>query len=204
MKKILWDDRHELPMLVRSLQQGHVLAGSSDTVLGLLAAVNPEGFARLNTIKGRTQKPYVVLIGDKSKVNIFAQTPLASTVQRLVDQCWPGPLTIVLKAKAGLPAHLQSADGTIALRVPQHAGLLAILAHCDGLFSTSANKAGEPVALTIDELDKDILQAIEYLIVERDAQVRTAPSTIIDCSTASVRIVRPGAYSPEQLEKIIS
>lgn len=58
-----------------------------------------------------------------------------------MERFWPGPLALLIfKAKADLPSYLKGADGTIALRIPAHAGLQQLLVDCEGLFSTSANK----------------------------------------------------------------
>lgn len=197
-----WSDPNSIPILVDCLRDGGVVVGSSDTVVGLLADTTINGYAALNRIKGRSQKPYVVLISDKSKIAHFVSLPLPPAVQKLIDHCWPGPLTLVLPAKDSLPAWVQSATGTIALRVPNHGPLLQVLAQFRGLFSTSANKAGMPVAETMAAIDPDILNAAACTVSDGGAQVSTTPSTIIDCTGPQVRLIRPGAYSVAHLEQL--
>ena len=120
-----------------------------------------------------------------------------------MNSCWPGPLTLILKAKPDLPDFMKSPEGTVGLRMPNHKGLLELLARFEGLFSTSANRAGEPVPQSIDEIDPEIMDAISYLIVDREQTPSMVPSTILDCSRDEIRIVRKGAYPIEKLEKII-
>ena len=213
-KKLYWHDRQACTVVIEALKQGNVVAGTTDTVLGLLADTTREGFGRLDQIKGRVHKPYLILIGAPNNVRHFVSFPLADSVQRIIDACWPGPLTIIFKAKPGLPPHLVALDGTIALRMPDHAGLLAILEYFNGLYSTSANFAGEPVAATVDQLDPRILASVAHLIVddEQSDSIKKSssmdlpaslPSTIIDCTGDEVVIVREGAFTRAMLSNIL-
>ena len=97
---------------------------------------------------------------------------------------------------------MQSKEGTVALRCPRHEGLLGILAHFDGLFSTSANKSGLPVAKTYQELDHDLLHDVDYVVLDRDLAPNDVPSTIIDVTSSEVKVIRPGAYPVEKLERL--
>src|SRR5579872_6966301 len=161
MKQTLfWHDPATIERLETALRAGGVVAGTSDTILGLLADLTLPGFQSLNTLKGRFEKPYLILIADQQKLAHFVMLPLEPQVKRLADQCWPGPLTIILKAKESLPNFMKAADGTIAVRMPNHEGLQKLLANFDGLFSTSANKTGEPVAGKMEDIDPAILQVV--------------------------------------------
>ncbi len=115
-------------LIVEELQRGCVIAGDTDTVPGLLAPLSERGFKSLNLIKGRFEKPYLVLTDSPEKLTKFVDFPLDPYVRVLIEQCWPGPLTIIFKAKAALPSYIKSVDGTIAIRIPKHAGLLKVLA----------------------------------------------------------------------------
>ncbi len=203
MKRILsWHDATMVPALEDALRQGAVVAGTSDTILGLLADLTLSGFQELNRIKGRYEKPYLILIANQQKLAHFVPLPLDPQVKRLTENCWPGPLTIIFKAKDSVPSFMKSAQGTIALRMPQHAGLQGLLAHFDGLFSTSANKAGEDVAKSIGQLDQSIAQAVAYLVSDNGAPL-DQPSTIIDATGKKLKVIREGAYSVAALEKVI-
>lgn len=195
-------DTATITTLEAALLQGGVIAGSSDTILGLLADLTLAGFQELNRIKGRYEKPYLILIADQQKLSHFVQLPLDPQVKRLITECWPGPLTIIFKAKESVPSFMKSAQGTIALRMPRHTGLNMLLAHFDGLFSTSANKAGDPVAQDLEYLDQSIAQAAAYLVRD-DAKPENQPSTIIDATGKKLKVIREGAYSVEELQKLI-
>ena len=204
-KEILsWNDKKNIKIIANELKNGGVVLGTSDTILGFLAVVDEQGMALLNRIKGRFDKPYIILIGEKSRLLDFTDR-VPCQVQTLIDACWPGPLTLIVKAKAGLSKGLQGANGTIALRVPRHEGLLELLGNIPALFSTSANKAGMPVPSCIKEIDPKILAEVDLLVVD-DFQgsvcPEVKPSTIIDCTGPQLKVIRLGAYSIDMLKDI--
>ncbi len=204
-KEILfWKDKKDLQIIARELQNGKSFLGTSDTVFGLLATATEQGIYALNSIKGRTDKPYIILIGGKNRVHDYADR-VPSALQVLIDICWPGPLTIIVKAKDDIPKGIVSANGTIALRVPKHEGLLDLLSLVPALFSTSANKAGMPVPYCIQEIDEDILEKVVAIITDGPAgcvDPQAKASTILDCTLPDFKVIREGAYSLEFLEHL--
>ena len=204
-KSLLWNKDQDIDQIAHSLLQGCVVVGTSDTVLGLLANTTQLGFNTLSAIKQRNHKPYIILIDNIDKLKHFAQDSVTDSVHKLLQTCWPGPLTVLLTAKHGLPDFLQSEDGKIALRIPKHAGLLKLLANFEGLFSTSANLAGEHVPALASELNIEIVNKIDLVILDHYNQssiVGALPSTILDLSTGDVKLIRAGAYAREILEQI--
>ncbi len=207
-KKLLyWDNPQDLTLIIKTLQNERkpsVIAGASDTVIGLLAGLFEESFMLLNHIKKREKKPYLVLIGLYENYSKFtARNNLQ--IETLLKKCWPGPLTIIVNAAEHIPSFMKSKDNTIALRIPDHKGLLAVLQKVDGLFSTSANKAGKPVPETMDQVDPDILKQVAYEVLDsagKKTSQHSMPSTILDCSGATIKVIREGAYPIAQLEKI--
>jgi tRNA A37 threonylcarbamoyladenosine synthetase subunit TsaC/SUA5/YrdC len=120
---------------------------------------------------------------------------------KLTQLLWPGPLTLIFKARPDLPSWAKAADGTVSLRVPAHEGLLVLLNHFPGLFSTSANVSGQPLPMRVEDIDPHILEKAEVLVVEEMPGETKLPSTILDCSGPRIKIVREGAYSRQLLEK---
>ena len=190
-KKLYWNDHSTINSLTQSL------------LAGKLSRFN---FQKLNTLKGaRTNKPYLVLIANSEKILKFVEpNSLSPQILNLLKQCWPGPLTVVFKAKNALPNFLKSPDGTIALRCPQHSGLLQLLNNFDGLFSTSANRSSQPATNSISEVDFNIVNAVKYLVDEpMQIQGNTMASTIIDATVPdSLKLLREGAFPITKLEQI--
>lgn len=197
---LFWSETDRLVSVAHSLKQGGVVLSSTDTVLGLLAVAQESGLQSLNHIKGREQKPYIVLISSLDDLKGLAKLPLADSVQRLVAVCWPGPVTLVLPALSSLPSWLVSAQGTIAIRLPDHAGLRFLAHACGPLFSTSANHAGKPVPRLLGEVDQSILDAVSYVMSDQLTREALA-STLLDCTGSDIRLLREGVFQVAQIEK---
>lgn len=195
-----WTRENDRKKLVDLIRHGGVVVGPSDTVIGLLANATQKGVAALDAIKKRSGKPYIILINETEKIEHYAQTPHDESVKRLMQECWPGPLTLLLKAKEGVRLYPQDV-ATIALRIPAHQGLLDILDHFPGLLSTSANLAGDPIPTSMEEVSQDIMENVSDCISDTD--FTTVPSTIVDCSGDRIVLVREGAYKVKDLEKIV-
>jgi L-threonylcarbamoyladenylate synthase len=117
-------------------------------------------------------------------------------------ECWPGPLTLILKAKAGVPEFLTGGKETIAFRIPNHKGLQTLLKDFPILFSTSANLSGQSVPMKLSEVDQSILDACALAVLDEHKE-ESEPSTILDCSGDSIKLIRAGAFPLEKIEKII-
>lgn len=199
---LAWHSEADCKKVEESLRRGEVVISSTDTVLGFLALVSEPGFVALNRIKAREDKPYLVLMGDVNQVARYIVDPIPASAQRLMDHFWPGPLTIIFKAKAGLPAYMTSREGAIAIRVPQHEGLSALLQQFpEGLFSTSANLSGKPVPKTVSALDPVLVSSVAHIIIDDHAGADT-PSTIVDCTGQTPRIVREGMITRADIERV--
>jgi len=220
--QLYWNKKNDRDILKDSFLQNLVGLGTSDTVLGLLAPLTRQGCVSLNTIKGRERKPYIVLIGSHHQIKQFCviSAPMEPIINCLIEKCWPGPLTLICKARQDLPDYLVSQEGTIALRVPQHAGLLSLLSDPEipGLFSTSANKAGEPVPERLQDVHPQLLTMVDHYILDAQEKVisetpvitettkkteKSLPSTILDCSKdEGIFVIREGAYSVDTIKQI--
>jgi L-threonylcarbamoyladenylate synthase len=203
MKTLFWGNSESIDYLQEILHEGRVVLAEGDTVLGLLADVSAKGREQLDDIKNRSKKPYLILVATYEKAFDFIEIDAEKVFQteKLMKKCWPGPVTLIFKAKTGIASYAQSADGTVALRVPDHAGLLNLLPYFDGLFSTSANNSGQPVPTNVKEVDSSILDAVACAVMN-DAQnkaVSSLPSTIIDCTGDTLVVVRQGAFDLSNL-----
>ncbi len=209
MGDLYWNDKEANELIFRALQRCELVLGTSDTVWGILADISPAGYEALNTLKKRPpEKPYLILSGDMKKAKAFFDEKHADNARldQLMHMCWPGPVTLVGKASKGLPTYLRSREETIAVRVPQHAGLQALLARFQGLFSTSANIAGHAIPTVFNDIDERIRTVVRYIVLENSAMASheypPVPSTILDCSRERIKVVRKGAFSIERLETL--
>ena len=191
--------------LQNSLKNDKISIVATDTTLGFIANSKFKSFNTLNEIKGkRPNKPYLLLIWPKTKLNKFVTTDTLTPKQRnLLEKCWPGPVTIIFKAKKNIPQFLKSKEGTIAIRCPRHKYLQKLLESFNGLFSTSANKTNDPIPKDANSIDIDVLNKIKHLVVDTNHLLyKILPSSIIDVSNRNVvKVVREGAFPIKKLEE---
>lgn len=196
IERAFWNDTISIDRLAAVLRDGGIAIGSSDTVFGLISNLKCEGKIALDRIKKRVDKPYLILISTKVDLKRFIDSDQLLQIENLIAQCWPGPVTLILRARADLPDFMKGPDGTIALRMPVHEGLQQLLTHFDGLFSTSANISGEPVPEILETVDPRVLEECSILVMDDSSgsEGRSTPSTILDCTGDEVRVVRQGVF----------
>ena len=144
----------------------------------------------------------MVLIGSPHEIQHFVSDAKNLHIENIISKFWPGPLTLVMSAKKELPSFMKSINNTIALRVPDHEGLLTILKNFKGLFSTSANKSNESIPKTIEEINPEFLEKIFY-ITNDAASKNKLPSTILDVTSLPFKLIREGAISKKDLKRVL-
>ena len=176
------------------VQAGGVIVYPTDTLYGLGAdPKNPDAVRKLFTVKGRqADQPILLLIRDANEVGNWAAdiTPWA---ERLMKKFWPGPLTLVFKARLDVMAELTGGAGTIGLRVPGNALTRQLLAYLgSALTGTSANIAGKPAPRTAREAAGVIGEMVD-LVLDGGGTAGGKPSTVVDVSGDEPKVIREGA-----------
>ena len=177
----------------QALAAGQLIVLPTDTVYGIAAdALQADAVQALLDAKRRGRDmPPPVLISEPAMLRaLVADVP--PEVDALINRFWPGALTLIMKAQASLRMDLGRTEGTIAVRVPDHAGARAVLRRVGPLAVSSANTSGQPPATTVDEA---IAQLGASVSVYLDGGPTPGPvaSTIIDLASITTgRIVRAG------------
>jgi L-threonylcarbamoyladenylate synthase len=188
----------------RHLDAGGAAAVPTDTLYGLAAnALDAAAVERVFELKGREAgKPLPVVVRDADQAAELAQT-LPPLFHELTAAFWPGPLTLIVAARAGLPPALTAGQGTIAMRQPA-LRLLDALLRATGypLTATSANLSGQPACRTAAEVERQLGAALD-LIVDGGTSPAAVPSTMVDLSGASPRLLREGAVPRAVLARFI-
>lgn len=185
------------------LKHGGLVAFPTDTVYGLAALpFKGEYIEGLFSAKGRNNsRAIAILIGDyadlKRVVDHFDEV---ST--RLAHRFWPGPLTLVVPKLAGLPDTL-SQDETIGVRMPDHPIALALLRQIGPLAVTSANISGQDNANTAEEVYRQLNGRV-HLILDGGRSSGGVPSTVVNCTSSSMTILREGPISLKAIEAALS
>jgi L-threonylcarbamoyladenylate synthase len=196
------DDKEVSARAARITASGGIIAFRTDTFYGLGAdPFNRDALKRLNSLKGRDAgKPILVVISDASEAERFILDK-TELFQRVTERHWPGPLTIVVKAKREVPEELTAGSGTVGLRLPDDKDVRSFIRACGGsLTATSANLAGEPPARTAQEVLRSYPSGLD-LIVDGGASRGGQPSTVLDLSALPLRLIREGAISRAVLEE---
>jgi tRNA threonylcarbamoyl adenosine modification protein (Sua5/YciO/YrdC/YwlC family) len=186
-----------------AVQQGELVVLPTDTVYGVGAdAFDPEAVRELLAAKGRGRNmPPPVLVSSATTLDALA-VRVPGYARALVEEFWPGPLTLVCHQQSSLQWDLGDTRGTVAVRMPDHEVALAILERTGPLAVSSANKTGSPAATDAD-------QAIEMLgedvavVVDAGASPGGEASTIVDVTSSQGRVLRMGALSLEQLNAVL-
>lgn len=187
-------DRHALSQAASIIRDGGIVAYPTDTLYGL--AANPwsaAAMAQLYRIKGRPVDAAIPLIAAGIAQIEAAGGRLGSISRRLAEGFWPGPLTLILPAWAGLDPGVHAGLGTVAVRVPDHpvARMLAEL-HGGLITSTSANRSGEPATVDPEQVRRTLGAGLDALI-DAGPSPGGPPSTIVDAGGREPRLVRAGA-----------
>lgn len=188
-----WNNNEIIKEILEVLQHDEIVLASSDTILGLFGRLSQSSKKKLDAIKKRNLKPYIVLIQSVNLLPNFIDQDIDATMKRIMDIHWPGPLTILFKAHKNVPDWMVSAQGIIALRVPDHKGLQQLLSNLDGLFTTSANISDQPVPNSYKNIDPVILEQVKLVCCQQDFVFDGLASTILDFSSGSIKVVRLGS-----------
>jgi L-threonylcarbamoyladenylate synthase len=206
--RLYWDDSNSIQTIGKLLAEGNLVAGTTDTVIGLFAPATQQGKALLDAAKVRNEKPYLILADDIKRVLQYVHPDQRSLLAKIGAICWPGPVTLIAKATPDIPRYFVSADNTVGFRVPLHPGMQALLQESGLLFSTSANISGEPIPESVGQINPAISKAVSAVIENSGENSRrdknnALPSTIIDCSHDPVRIIRAGNFDLTLLNPIL-
>jgi L-threonylcarbamoyladenylate synthase len=182
----------EIAHCLRVLRSGGVVACPTETFVGLLAdARSAQAVQHVCELKGRDpNNPIGVLVADARWLDALARE-LPPRARALAARYWPGPLTLVVRAAAGLPPELQK-DGKVGVRVPGPSPALEVVRAFGGpLTATSANLTGQPPARTSAEARAAFGKRLDF-VVDGESPGGLA-STVVDVTTDPVTLLRRGA-----------
>lgn len=185
-------DRLELAS--ECLARGGVVVFPTDSVYGIgcLAAPNNPAHRRIFEIKQRPASMKLPWLVEGVDDLIRFGRELPAYAIDLAIEYWPGALTLVVKASPEVPGEYRAQDGTIALRAPDNVFVRYLALTLGPLATTSANVHGKDAATTGADIDPALIEAAD-LTFDAGAAPIGVPSTIVDCTGASPRILRQGA-----------
>jgi L-threonylcarbamoyladenylate synthase len=191
-------DPQALPEAIHLLQQGAVIAIPTDTVYGVAAlALNATAVTELYRVKDRPfDKPIPVFVPTIAALPQVCQT-IPELAYLILEQYWPGGLTVVLPASSNLPGIVTNYGQSVAVRIPNHPVVLDLLTQLDQpLAVTSANLSGQPNTQTAAAV-KDQLAGRVPLILDAGPSSSDQASTILDLTQSPPQILRQGVIQLE-------
>jgi Sua5/YciO/YrdC/YwlC family protein len=180
------------------LQAGGLVAFPTDTVYGVGAlAFDANAVESIYVAKDRPiEKAIPVLIGDPADLEkVGADIP--DSARKLASRFWPGPLTILVPKRADLPEAV-SATATVGVRVPDHEVARALLRSAGPMAVTSANISGKLSPVTAREVYEQLKDRID-LIIDGGKTPGGVPSTLVDCTSEELKVLREGPLSLDEL-----
>ncbi len=186
------------------LERGEVIAIPTDTVYGVAAdGMNAAAIEKLYEVKDRPRDKAIPLLLSSAGDLALVASVVPPGARMLAERFWPGGLTLVLPARSEVPAVLRADGNSVAVRVPDHP-VPRELARTLGrpLAATSANISGGADPSSAEEvlaqLDGRIL-----LVLDGGPVGRGVPSTVVDFSSSSPRVLRAGTLGLETLEQVL-
>ncbi|GAA1152448.1 hypothetical protein GCM10009630_58530 [Kribbella jejuensis] len=188
---------------VDAIEAGDLVVLPTDTVYGIAAdAFKAEAVQRLLDAKGRGRDmPPPVLISVVESLDALA-TDIPEGGRKLCQEFWPGPLTVICHAQSSLMWDLGETQGTVALRVPDHENTRELLSRTGPLAVSSANTSGRAAALDVYDAEEQLGELVAVYLDGGEA-AGGQPSTIVDITGETPRVLRVGALSLEQLRAIV-
>lgn len=182
------------------LREGGVVAHPTETVYGLAVdPMNLEALAALFAVKGRPESnPVLLVVSEARQVERYA-ADIPDVARRLMEHFWPGPLSLVLPARAGLPEALTAGGGGVCVRCTGSEIARGICAAFGGaITSTSANRSGEPPAV---EVEAAVLPGVA-MGIDGGELGAALPSTIYDARSG--RVLRAGGVTQAEIWAALS
>ena len=185
------------------LRNGGLVAFPTDTVYGIGAlAFDGNAVESIYAAKNRpVEKAIPVLIGDATDLEKVG-TNISESARRLADRFWPGPLTIIVPKRRDLPEAV-SATPTVGVRVPDHDLARALLRLAGPMAVTSANISGAQSPVSAQEVYEQLGGRVA-LILDGGRTPGGVPSTLVDCTSAELKVLREGPLALEQLRAALS
>lgn len=185
--------QNEIDKLAEILKKDGVVSIPTDTVYGICASINSKmAYDNLIKIKNRPiNKPFPIMCADLNQIKSIAVVD--EKAEKLINKFMPGPITLILNKKEGLPEYISNGKQTIGIRMATSKAIknLILKVGCP-IFLSSANISGEPTCKNLDEIEK-VCPNLDGMM---EGEVKFGiPSTIVDCTGKGFVILRSGPIS---------
>ncbi len=186
------------------IQTGGLVVFPTETVYGIGAnAYNPDAAHKIYQVKGRPQdNPLIVHIDHLHQLNELAQA-ISQDAHRLIQAFWPGPLTLIFDKTDKVPDTITSHLNTVAVRMPSNP-LAQMFIHATEtpICAPSANISGKPSSTLFEHVKMDLYNKVD-IIIDGGKSTIGLESTVLDMTTPTPTILRPGSITKAMIENIL-
>jgi len=192
----------EVEEAAKILNKNGILAFPTETVFGLgIKATSYENYLKLVKVKNRhPDKPFTLMISKVSQVEKYLDVDEVS--RRIIKNCMPGAITLILKAKKNIPEYIDHGTGFVGIRMPDNKLVLSLIDLVnEPLFVPSCNKADEVPCKNTEEVKKVFDSEIDACI--DGSCFGGVPSTIIKEDNGEITLIRQGNITLEEIKKRI-
>ena len=196
-------DYEELKIPAKIIKEGGIVIFPTETVYGIgTNGLNKEAIKKLYEVKQRPlNKPISLLVSNIEMVNQVAKN-ISKLEYKIMQNFFPGPLTIILEKKDIVPDILTANTNTIGIRMPSGEIARKLIEYAGVPIATpSANISGKPSGTNIKDIQKDFAGKVDCFIDNGESKLGI-PSTIIRVINNEVHILRQGSISMEQINAI--
>lgn len=186
------------------LKEGGLVAFPTETVYGLGAnGLDPSALRKIFEAKGRPQDNPLILHVAELKDAFHLAEKVPSKARILMEEFWPGPLTLVLPKSRFVPPEVTAGLDTVAIRMPAHPLALALIREAGlPIAAPSANRSGYPSPTTASHVLDDLEGRIDAVLDGGPTGIGLE-STVLDVSGERPVILRPGGVTEEDLRRVI-
>ena len=199
MKRFSEDDIEEI---VDILKNNGVISVPTDTVYGVCARIDSKkAHDNLILVKNRPEtKPFPVMCANEEQIKGIAI--VNEKAEKIIKSFMPGPITIVLNKKETVPDYITNGKKTIAIRMATSKTLEKIIVSLGTpIFMSSANQSGEKTSESLEEIEKNCPKINGIL----EGKIKLGVgSTIIDCTSEKIKVLREGPIKLEEINNIIN
>jgi len=202
---IISQTTESFPRISQIISRGGVIAFRTDTFYGLGAdPFNPKAVKRVKQLKGREDnKPILIVISEREAVRRFIAEP-TTTFDLLAEAFWPGPLTLIGRARSGVSEEITASTKTVGVRLPGDDRVRALVQACGGaLTATSANPSHQEPATTAQKVFDYFADAIDLIVDDGDVTT-DQPSTVVDVCDVEPRLIREGAIAWPTVQRALN
>jgi L-threonylcarbamoyladenylate synthase len=188
---------------IEVLENSGLIAFPTETFYGLGVKFDVEStLKRLYDLKHRPKDKAMPLIIGKNTLLPRIASIVSKKAANLMDKFWPGPLTLILPAQEGISEFITAGTQKVAVRIPGKSFALQLAkAASFPITATSANISGHPPAQNAETVRSYFGDAVD-LIIDGGPAPGGLPSTIVDVTGDSMKILRAGVIRKESLESI--